>query len=145
MVYNARMALSSRGNSIEIRVLCVDDHADIRNVLRMVIDAQDDMTCVGCLSSANTLVDEARRLHADIVLLDVSMPGKDPFEAILELTAGTPEIRTVVFSGWDDIDKIERATNAGASGWVSKDADPDTIIQATREVAAGETFFSSHH
>ncbi|MDZ4858120.1 MAG: response regulator transcription factor [Candidatus Hydrogenedentes bacterium] len=128
-------------DSCETRVLCVDDHRDIRTVLRMVIDAEQDMQCVGCLASADTLVDEARRTQADVVLLDATMPGKDPFEAMGELFADSPQTRTIIFSAWDDAEIIQRAIDAGAQGWVCKTDDPTMIVRATREVAAGETFF----
>ena len=124
------------------RVLCVDDHRDIRRVLEMLIDAAADMQCVGCLGSADTLVEEVRRLQADVVLMDAIMPGKDPFVAVGELSAEHPDTGIIVFSAWDrDEVLIRRAKEAGARGWVSKDADPDTVLEALREVAAGGRYF----
>jgi DNA-binding NarL/FixJ family response regulator len=124
-----------------MRVLCVDDHADMRGVMKMVIDCEPDMQCVGTLDSANQLIAEAMRVNATVILLDASMRGKDPFEAMAELAAQAPEIRTIIYSAHHDPAFIERARTSGAWGCVSKDGDPDVVVRAVRQVAAGTVFF----
>lgn len=124
------------------RVLCVDDNPDVLAVLRMLIDSQTEMCCVGCLGSADGLIETVRRLSADVVLLDATMPGADPMVAITELAAAVPEARTIMFSGHDDAAFVDRAIGAGAWGCVSKGGEPTDILNAVRRVAAGHAFLS---
>lgn len=132
-----------------IRVLCVDDLPDITKVMQMMIDAEPDMKCVGCLHSANQLVEEIARHNPAgesqdsqfIVVLDASMPGKDSFEALRDLSAAFPSVRTIIYSGYDGRDFADRAIDAGAWGCISKSEDPSAIVEAVRLVAAGQTCF----
>ncbi len=117
----------------ECRVLCVDDHPDIRKSLAMVLDAEDDMQCVGCLASADHLVQEVERLSPDVVLLDATMRGKNPFDAIRELTAAHPKVKTIVFTGHADADVFRNAKNAGACECVSKGVDPSALLDVIRQ------------
>ena len=127
--------------SQKTRVLCVDDHRDIRAVMQLVIDAEPDMACVGCIASANTLMDDVSRLSPDIVLMDATMPGKDPFVALRELRDGGSPGRTIVFTAWDKAEIADRARGSGAHGWIVKTADPDVIVDVIRKIAAGGTYF----
>ncbi len=124
-----------------LRVLCVDDNLDISQVLRMLIDGTQGMQCVGCLASADTLLVEAERLSPDVVIIDVSMPGKDVIEAIGELGTASPLVRTIVFSASNNSVVPRFAKISGASGWLSKNEEPEIIVQAIRDVAAGKSFF----
>src|SRR5258705_7049319 len=85
-----------------IGVLCVDDQPDVTATMRLVIDCDPKMRCVGCLASADHLVEEVRTLKPDVVLLDASMPGRSPFEAMSELATRFPDVKAIVFSGYDD-------------------------------------------
>ncbi len=136
--------------TLPTRVLCVDDSSDMTEAMRMVIDAEPMMECVGCLACADDLVEQVRRLrpatttppHAPlpplVVLLDATMPGKSPLKAMSEMAAEFPEVRTIIYSGHDDAAFVDRAMNAGARGCVSKKDDPETIVRAVRAVAAGK-------
>lgn len=142
---------SPSATAMKIRVLFVDDNRDLSAVLRMVIDAEPDMRYVGSLVSADKLVAEVRRLCTQaprpthdaatplVVILDATMPGKDPLEAMSELAAAFPQVRTIIYSGHDDPGFIERAIDAGAWGCVSKSDEPTAITRAVREVWAGRT------
>ncbi len=136
---------SASVSATKIRVLCVDDSRDITEVLKMVIDAEPDMECVGCLASADNLIAEARRMSTTpsnssptplVMILDASMPGKNPLQAMRELAAALPWVRTIIYSGHDDKAFTDLAFAAGARGCVSKCEDPIAITQAVREVAA---------
>jgi DNA-binding NarL/FixJ family response regulator len=129
--------------ALPTRVLCVDDNHDMTAVMRMVIDAEPGMQCVGCLGSADKLRDEVRRLHAPpqghaplVILLDATMPGKSPFLAMTEVAAEFPDARTIIYSGHDDPAFIERALEAGAWDCISKRDDPEAIVRAVKEVVA---------
>ena len=77
-------------------------------------NAEPDMACVGCIASANTLMDDVSRLSPDIVLMDATMPGKDPFVALRELRDGGSPVRTIVFTAWDKAEIADRARGSGA-------------------------------
>ena len=121
--------------SRSIRVLCADDNADVLEVLKRLIDRTDDMCCVGGLSTADSLAERARELKADVVLVDATMPGKDPLVAMRELVDMVPEIRAVLFSGYDDPETQSKARAAGASECISKHADPASIVDGIRRAA----------
>ncbi len=125
------------------RVLCVDDNPDIIAVLRMIIDTDPTMRCVGGLESADRLIERVRRLGRppDVVLLDATMRGASPLTVMAAMAAEFPAIRTIFYTGNADPDFIDRAINAGAWGWVSKSEEPDTILRAVREVAGGNTWW----
>lgn len=121
------------------RVLCVDDNPDMTAVTKMMIDADPTMRCVGCLDSADHLIGTVRTMteRPDVVLLDTTMPGADPIDTMRSLTAEFPEVRTIVLSGNEGAALLERAEKAGAWGYVSKGKEPEAILHAVREVAAG--------
>jgi len=126
-------------------VLCVDDNRDVTAVARLMIESDPTMRCVGCLDSADQLEEEVRRLGADtplIVLLDATMPGKDPLEVMGRLASAFPRTRTILFSGYDDQSFIDRAVDAGAWGCLSKHDEPSALLRAVREVAAGNFWVS---
>jgi len=142
------MVRNSQSTTRPIRVVCVDDLSDITDVMRMMINAEaGDMEYVGSFSSANDLVGEVCRIDPspDVVILDASMPGKDSFEAMRELAASCPQVRTIIYSGYDSRDFTDRAFDAGAWGCVSKSGEPQEIVRAVREVAAGNTYFPGSH
>ncbi|MEK6701793.1 MAG: response regulator transcription factor, partial [Planctomycetota bacterium] len=131
-------------STLVTRVLCVDDNADITEVMRMVIDTEPTMRCVGCLASADHLVEKVRRMSPlpEVVLLDATMPGKSPLVAMSELAAAFPEIRTIIYSGHDDPGFMEQAREAGAWGCVSKNDDPSAILHAVRRVTTGNALWA---
>jgi DNA-binding NarL/FixJ family response regulator len=127
--------------STPTRVLCVDDNPDVTEVMRMVIDTEPRIQCVGSLASADQLAQTIRGMSPppDVVLLDATMPGKSPLVMTTELAAEFPAVRTIIYSGYNDPAFIARAKDAGAWGYVSKNDEPDVILRAVLEVAARNT------
>lgn len=125
-----------------IRVLCVDDNEYIREALQRRLSRYSDFRLVGALAQADDLVVEAVRTEAQIVLLDMNMPGKDPIEAARELAAAAPTVRIVALSGYLDAPMVDRALEAGLSGYLSKAEDPESLVCALRRAAAGEMVLS---
>jgi two-component system, NarL family, invasion response regulator UvrY len=121
-----------------ISVLCVDDNADLMLVLTMLIASEDDMKSVGSLGSADDLVAAVEKLKPDVVMLDLTMPGRPPLDALRELSATAPETRVIAFSGHDDRQTVGQAIDAGACGLVSKHSNPADIISAIRRAARPE-------
>lgn len=124
---------------IEIRVLCVDDNADMNAAYQLMIDSDPRMTCVGCCTSADRLLAtiDGMSPRPHVILLDATMPGKDPLVAMSELGQKYPEVRTIICSGHDGAAFVQRVKDARAWGFVSKRGEPDVIMSAVREVAAG--------
>ena len=120
-----------------LRILCVDDHSFILEGLRVRLDMEPDLEVVGSLRSAEGLVEEVQRLHPDIVLMDIEMPGRDPFEAIGDLQRRCPGTRAIVLSAYVRDYYISAATRAGAWGYFCKSEDAGTIVEGIRRVAGG--------
>jgi DNA-binding NarL/FixJ family response regulator len=124
--------------SARIRVLCVDDSDPFTAAWNRLLSIQPDMESAGTLNRADELVRVARDSRADVVLLDLTMVGRDPLDALSELRQTCPEIKVVVCSGWNDRARKERASQAGASGYVDKIEKPSRILDVLRKVAGGE-------
>jgi|SRR6185369_592537 len=119
-----------------VHVLCVDDNADMRKILSMLIDRTDGMTCVGALDSASNLATEAADRDADVVLLDLGMPGCDSFEEMRAL-ARTGSAKIIVYSGSSDPDTAEQSIAAGAAACLCKGTHPRALVEKILDVAAG--------
>lgn len=124
-----------------IRVLCVDDHAFLVEGLQARLSLARDLEFVGRLPTADNLVNEAKRTNADVVLLDIEMPGPDPFEALDDLRRQCPRTRAIMLSAYIRDHYIDSAVNSGAWGYMSKNDDPESITAAIRKVANGEFAF----
>jgi DNA-binding NarL/FixJ family response regulator len=125
-----------------IRVLCVDDHAFLVEGLRARFAIEHDMEFVGHLPNTTELGDQVARSKADVVLLDIEMPGPDAFEAIGDLRRRFPAVRTILLSAHVRDQYIDRAYRAGAWGYLSKGDSPDAVIDGIRRVTRGELAFS---
>jgi DNA-binding NarL/FixJ family response regulator len=124
-----------------IGVVVVDDEPALRRSWKQLLDAQPDLACVGTLASADRLADEVERSNARIVLLDVSLPGADPFEEMAELNRRALDCRVVVCTGYTDQSTLEAAIDAGAWGFVDKLSPPSEMLNVIRRVAQGEVAF----
>jgi DNA-binding NarL/FixJ family response regulator len=125
-----------------ICVLCVDDNEYIREALYRRLARFPEFRLVGSLPCADDLVSEAVRTGAQIVLLDMNMPGKDPIEAARELAATAPSVRIIALSGYLDAPMVDRALEAGLCGYLSKSEEPAALVSALRRAAAGEMVLS---
>lgn len=123
-----------------IRVLVVDDHAVVRSGLRRVLDAEKDIETVGEASNAERAVFEALEHKPDVVLMDVVMPGKTGIEGMPSLLQAVPEVRVLVLSMQDDPHYVREAFEAGASGYVLKEAADTDVVEAVRAVAGGARY-----
>ena len=123
-----------------IRVLVVDDHSVVRSGLRRVLDAEPDIETVGEAPNAERAVFEAMEHRPDVVLMDVVMPGKSGIEGTPAVLQAVPETRVLVLSMQDDPRYVREAFEAGASGYVLKEAADTEVVAAVRAVAAGERY-----
>jgi two-component system, NarL family, response regulator NreC len=123
-----------------IRVLVVDDHAIVRTGLRRVLDAEEGIETVGEAPNAERAVFEAMEHRPDVVLMDVVMPGKSGIEGMPALLRAVPDTKVLVLSMQDDPRYVREAFEAGASGYVLKEAADAEVADAVRAVAAGEHY-----
>jgi two-component system response regulator NreC len=120
-----------------VRVLIVDDHAVVRAGLMLLVDAEDDLEAVGEAGSARDAILEARSLKPDVVLLDVVMPDRSGLEIIPQLLHENTEVKILVLSMQDEPRYVREAFEAGARGYVLKEAADAEVVSAIREVAQG--------
>ena len=119
------------------RVLIVDDHAVVRSGLKLVLDADDGIEPVGEAGTARDAIFEARSLKPDVILLDVVMPDQSGLDIIPTLLHENPDTKILVLSMQDDPRYVREAFDAGASGYVLKEAADSEVVAAVREVAEG--------
>jgi DNA-binding NarL/FixJ family response regulator len=122
-----------------IRLILVDDHPVVRHGLRGMLEAEPDLTVVGEASSGPEGVTLAAELRPDIVLMDLRMPGGDGVEATARIVATVPGVRVMVLTTYESDRDILRAIEAGAGGYLLKDASPAELAEGVRAAARGET------
>jgi DNA-binding NarL/FixJ family response regulator len=129
---------------MSIRVVVADDQEIVRTGLRMILDAQPDVDVVGEAADGAALVKLARRLRPDVCLVDIRMPGMDGLEAT-RLLAGptvTDPVAIVVITTFDLDEYVYGALEAGARGFLLKDAGPELLVQAIRAAASGDALIA---
>jgi two-component system response regulator NreC len=120
--------------------MLVDDHAILRAGLRRVLDSEDDIEVVAEAESAERAIFEALETQPDVAVVDVVMPGKSGIEAIPDLIGAVSEMRILVLSMQDDPRYVRAAFEAGASGYVLKEAADTEVVDAVRTVASGDRY-----
>jgi NarL family two-component system response regulator LiaR len=121
-----------------IRVLLVDDHAVVREGLRAFLDLQEGIEVAGEAGDGSEGVAAAERLRPDVVLMDLVMPRLDGVGAMRELRRRLPDARVIVLTSFTDEEKLLPALQAGAAGYLLKNAEPAELARAVRAAHAGE-------
>jgi two-component system, NarL family, response regulator LiaR len=121
-----------------IRVLLVDDHPVVRQGLRALLSTQEGIDIVGEAGDGGAAVAAAERLSPDVVLMDVVMPGMDGVEALRAICERRPQSRVVMLTSYADDRRAMEAVDAGASGFLLKDASPGDVVAAIRAAHRGE-------
>jgi DNA-binding NarL/FixJ family response regulator len=122
-----------------LRVLIVDDHELVRLGLRTVIEEEDGMCVAGEASTGEEALAAIGTTAPDVVLLDLRMPGMGGVDACRAIVERDPRARVLVLTSYDDDEEVFGVLEAGAAGYLMKDADPATVLQAIRAVAGGNT------
>jgi DNA-binding NarL/FixJ family response regulator len=120
-----------------IRILLADDQAMVRTGLRMIIEAQSDLTVVGEAADGRDAVEQARRLTPDVVLMDIRMPTLDGIAATRQLVDALA-VRVIVLTTFDLDEHVVEALHAGASGFLLKDAPAEVLLDGIRAVDRGD-------
>jgi DNA-binding NarL/FixJ family response regulator len=125
-----------------IKVLIADDHPVVRDGLRAMLATQADMQLVGEAATGTDAVQRTRALRPDVVLMDLQMPELDGPAAIATLRDQAPEVRALVLTTFGSDADITRAIDAGATGYLLKDAPREQLFEAIRAAARGESVLS---
>ena len=121
-----------------IRIVIADDHAVVRAGLAQLLATFADVELVGAASNGQEVVALCAERRPDVVLMDLEMPVLDGIEATRQIRAAQPEVAVVVLTSFSDRERILRALDAGAAGYLLKDAEPDELSRAIQAAARGE-------
>jgi DNA-binding NarL/FixJ family response regulator len=121
-----------------IRVVLADDHAMVRRGLEQLLSAEPDIDVVGLARDGAEAIELVQQLAPDVVLMDLQMPGIDGVAATKHI-AGSAETAVVVLTSFSDSERILAAIDAGAVGYLLKDAEPEHVIEGLRAAARGES------
>jgi len=121
-----------------IRVLLVDDHAMVRRGMRDFLSLHEDIEVVGEAADGAAGVEQAKVLRPDIVVMDLMMPNLDGIEATGRIKAALPDVEVIALTSFIEESRVVAAIEAGASGFLLKDAEADELAAAIRSAAAGE-------
>lgn len=122
-----------------ISLLLVDDHPVVRKGTRDLLEGETDLRVVGEAESGEEAITKARAMRPDVVLMDVSMPGMNGIEATKRIKAEIPSIGVLVLTSYDDDAYVFALLEAGAAGYILKNATEEELLGAVRAVAAGES------
>jgi NarL family two-component system response regulator LiaR len=130
-------------NETPIRVMTVDDHEIMRDGIRFMLLAFDDLELVGEARRGQEAVEKCRELKPNIVLVDMKMPGMDGVETTKALKSAFANIKVLILTSFHDHDLVRRAMRAGAIGYLLKDAGKEELASAIRSAHAGQTTISA--
>ncbi len=120
--------------------MVVDDHAAVREGVKMILARDRDLTVIGESGSGTGAIEMAGRRLPDVVVMDVRMEGMDGFEATRKIIAEHPEMAVILYTAHGDRGLLAEGLDCGARGYVLKDAPPDDIVRAVKRVAEGGAY-----
>jgi DNA-binding NarL/FixJ family response regulator len=127
---------------MKLEVLVADDHAIIRDGLKKILADTDDLVVAGEAANGTAVMEKVRARDWSLLVLDISMPGRNGLELIKLVKAERPKLPILIFSMHHEEQYAVRAIRAGAAGYLSKEGDTDLLLPAMRRVAAGGIFIS---
>lgn len=126
-----------------IRIVVADDHTIVREGLKQLLSAAGDLEVVGDAQNGHEVMERVRSLDFDLLLLDMSMPGKSGIELIKQVRAEKPKLRILILSMHEEHQYAVRAIRAGAAGYLTKESASRQLVEAIRKVATGGAFISA--
>jgi len=127
----------------KLRIMLADDHETVREGLKMIVDAQDDMEVVGFASDGREAVARAQQLLPDVLVMDISMPKLNGLKATEKLNEVCPQVKVLTLSRHADDGYLRELLAAGACAYVLKQSAPTELIHAIRAVAAGGKYIDA--
>lgn len=139
-----RTAAESPSANAPIKVLLADDEGLVRSGFKVLLDLEEDITVVGEATNGAEAVERARATRPDVVLMDIRMPRLDGIQATARIaeTHGLEHVRVLILTTYDTDEHVFEALQAGASGFLLKDAGPAELLHAIRVVAAGDALLA---
>lgn len=126
-----------------IRIVLADDHTIVREGLKQLLAAAGDLQVVGEAQNGHEAMERVRTLDFDVLLLDMSMPGKSGIELVKQVHAEKPKLRVLILSMHEEHQYAVRAIRAGAAGYLTKESASRQLVDAIRKVAGGGAFISA--
>jgi DNA-binding NarL/FixJ family response regulator len=124
----------------KLRIMLAEDHAVVREGLKALVAAQADMNVIGDVSNGQDAVAQAKELNPDVVVIDISMPKMNGFEATERIKRACPQTKVLALTRHMDTGFIQQLFRAGASGYVLKQSASDELIHAIRAIARGDSY-----
>ena len=128
----------------KIRVLIADDHAMVRQGLKQILELENDIVVIAQAPIGEEAIKLARNCRPDVILMDINMPGMNGLQAIKEMKADNIDSRVIVLTIHEDREYLIKPLQMGAEGYVLKDADPDVLIEAIRNVNSGQSYIQAN-
>ena len=125
-----------------IRVIVADDHPIVREGVRQILEREGDISVVAEASDGHELTRKASQGDFDLVILDISMPGRDGLDVLKQMRYGNPKVRVLIMSIHPEKLFAIRALKAGAAGYLTKESVPDELVTAVRKVVRGGRYIS---
>ncbi len=126
----------------KIRVLLADDHSIVRAGLRRIVEDSEDMEVIAEASDGNEAIRKALEKLPDVAVIDVSMPGADGLEVLLQLKSRHPDMRVIILTMYEEEQYVIRAFEAGAMGYITKKSAPEQLTDAIRRVCSGSRYIT---
>lgn len=126
-----------------IRIVIADDHAIVREGLKRIVTSAEDMAVVGEAADGTQVMQQVRGSDFEVLVLDLSMPGRSGMELIKLVRGEKPKLRILVLSMHEELQYAVRAIKSGASGYLTKESAPLQLIQVLRKIASGGAFIST--
>ena len=127
---------------MKIRVFIADDHVLVRKGLRRVLEESDTIEVVGEAADYTGLAAGVKQTPFDVLVLDISMPGKNGIDSLRQLLKDKPQLKALIVSMYPEDQFALRALKAGAKGYLTKTSSPDNLVEAVTQIAAGRKFLT---
>lgn len=123
-----------------IKVMIADDHSMVRQGIKQILELEDDIEVTAQANDGNEAIELYKKKKPDVILMDINMPGKNGIQAIKELVSYNNDVRILVLTIHEDREYLFKTLHLGAMGYVLKDAEPSTLVEAIRTINNGESY-----
>ena len=122
---------------MRINVVIVEDDTDIRQSLEEIISSSGEMNCVAAFPNAEEFIESFKYINADVVLMDINLPGKDGIKAVEELKPLKPKVQYLMCTSYEEPEKTFKSLCAGATGYLVKNCTPEKLFEAIKDIYNG--------